>query len=305
MRPLERRCRPASSTTTSWRAPRRRAPQADLLGEIREAIFGAQDGLVSTLAVVSTVAGATRSVTRCSWPASPRRWRASSAWPPASTSAAKPARDLCRADRGGARGGPRAPRRGRGRGGLHARGGRPPAGGRSTGAALARSRRSTQDDGREGARARREDGGGRRCRGRSLWARLRPRHACPDTAVPVPPRDRVRSSVAATLAVLFAIGVVKSRWTHRAWWVSGLEILVLGAFAGIAGFFFGNLLPTSWARPRPPIDPVGERKGEGSTGDGEGSDHAVGLVPREVEMSMILPGLAKVSVVSTVSAPPP
>src|SRR5680860_1563846 len=32
---------------------------ASILGEIREAIFGAQDGLVSTLAVVSTVAGAT------------------------------------------------------------------------------------------------------------------------------------------------------------------------------------------------------------------------------------------------------
>jgi len=32
--------------------------KASLLGEIREAIFGAQDGLVSTLAVASTVAGA-------------------------------------------------------------------------------------------------------------------------------------------------------------------------------------------------------------------------------------------------------
>ena len=32
--------------------------KASLLGEIREAIFGAQDGLVSTLAVVSIVAGA-------------------------------------------------------------------------------------------------------------------------------------------------------------------------------------------------------------------------------------------------------
>ena len=32
--------------------------KASLLGEIREAIFGAQDGLVSTLAVVSTVSGA-------------------------------------------------------------------------------------------------------------------------------------------------------------------------------------------------------------------------------------------------------
>ncbi|HEY3208468.1 MAG TPA: VIT1/CCC1 transporter family protein, partial [Actinomycetota bacterium] len=33
--------------------------RASLLGDIREAIFGAQDGLVSTLAVVSTVSGAT------------------------------------------------------------------------------------------------------------------------------------------------------------------------------------------------------------------------------------------------------
>jgi VIT1/CCC1 family predicted Fe2+/Mn2+ transporter len=47
----------------------------------------------------------------------------------------------------------------------------------------------------------------------------------------------------ATGAVLFGIGVVKSRWTRRSWLRSGLEILLLGAFAGIAGFFFGNLLP--------------------------------------------------------------
>jgi VIT1/CCC1 family predicted Fe2+/Mn2+ transporter len=33
--------------------------RTELLGEIREAVFGAQDGLVSTLAVVMTVAGAT------------------------------------------------------------------------------------------------------------------------------------------------------------------------------------------------------------------------------------------------------
>ncbi|MGH2417679.1 MAG: VIT1/CCC1 transporter family protein [Candidatus Limnocylindria bacterium] len=50
-------------------------------------------------------------------------------------------------------------------------------------------------------------------------------------------------SVAATLAVLFAIGVVKSRWTHRSWWASGLEILMVGAIAGIAGYFFGSILP--------------------------------------------------------------
>jgi predicted membrane protein (TIGR00267 family) len=51
------------------------------------------------------------------------------------------------------------------------------------------------------------------------------------------------ASVIATGAVLFAIGVVKSRWTRRHWLRSGSEILLLGAVAGIAGFFFGDLLP--------------------------------------------------------------
>ena len=50
-------------------------------------------------------------------------------------------------------------------------------------------------------------------------------------------------SVAATLAVLFGIGVVKSRWTHRSWLASGMEILFIGAVAGIAGYFFGSILP--------------------------------------------------------------
>jgi len=50
-------------------------------------------------------------------------------------------------------------------------------------------------------------------------------------------------SVASTAAVLFGIGVIKSRWTHRSWWRSGAEILALGAVAGVAGYFFGNLLP--------------------------------------------------------------
>lgn len=51
------------------------------------------------------------------------------------------------------------------------------------------------------------------------------------------------ASVVATASVLFAIGVLKSRWTARGWLRSGLEILLLGAFAGVAGYFFGNLLP--------------------------------------------------------------
>jgi VIT1/CCC1 family predicted Fe2+/Mn2+ transporter len=54
----------------------------------------------------------------------------------------------------------------------------------------------------------------------------------------------VIGSVVATLVVLFGIGVAKSRWTHRSWFASGLEILVIGALAGIIGYFFGSILPT-------------------------------------------------------------
>ena len=53
----------------------------------------------------------------------------------------------------------------------------------------------------------------------------------------------VIASGALTLAVLFGIGIVKSRWTHRSWFASGLEILAVGAVAGVAGYFFGSILP--------------------------------------------------------------
>lgn len=49
-------------------------------------------------------------------------------------------------------------------------------------------------------------------------------------------------SILATAGVLFAIGVVKTRWTHGSPVSSGIEILVIGLFAGIGGEFFGNLL---------------------------------------------------------------
>ena len=50
-------------------------------------------------------------------------------------------------------------------------------------------------------------------------------------------------SVGLAACVLFGMGVVKSRWTTRSWLMSGLEIFALGAFAGIVGYFFGTLLP--------------------------------------------------------------
>jgi VIT1/CCC1 family predicted Fe2+/Mn2+ transporter len=53
----------------------------------------------------------------------------------------------------------------------------------------------------------------------------------------------VYASVLATAGVLFAIGVVKTRWTHGHPLWSGIEILIIGAAAGIVGYFFGSILP--------------------------------------------------------------
>jgi hypothetical protein len=43
--------------------------------------------------------------------------------------------------------------------------------------------------------------------------------------------------------VLFGIGVVKSRWTRRNPFASGIEVLALAAIAGTAGYLFGTVLP--------------------------------------------------------------
>lgn len=53
----------------------------------------------------------------------------------------------------------------------------------------------------------------------------------------------IYASVIATAAVLFAIGVAKTRWTHGNPLWSGVEILAIGAVAGIVGYFFGSILP--------------------------------------------------------------
>jgi vacuolar iron transporter family protein len=43
--------------------------------------------------------------------------------------------------------------------------------------------------------------------------------------------------------VVFSIGAVKTRWTKRNALTSGLEVVALAAFAGIAGYLFGSFLP--------------------------------------------------------------
>jgi VIT1/CCC1 family predicted Fe2+/Mn2+ transporter len=63
----------------------------------------------------------------------------------------------------------------------------------------------------------------------------------PFLIVPVP--MAMPGAVIATGMVLFGIGVVKSRWTHRSALSSGLEVLTLAAIAGIAGYLVGTILP--------------------------------------------------------------
>jgi len=60
----------------------------------------------------------------------------------------------------------------------------------------------------------------------------------------LPVGTAVWASVVLTAAVLFTIGVVKSRWTMASPVRSGLEVVALAAFAGIAGYFFGSILPS-------------------------------------------------------------
>jgi vacuolar iron transporter family protein len=57
------------------------------------------------------------------------------------------------------------------------------------------------------------------------------------------PKAAIVPSLVISALVVFGIGVVKSRWTRRNPIISGLEIVVLAGFAGIAGYFFGSLLP--------------------------------------------------------------
>jgi VIT1/CCC1 family predicted Fe2+/Mn2+ transporter len=51
------------------------------------------------------------------------------------------------------------------------------------------------------------------------------------------------ASLILCVVVVFMIGAVKTRWTKRNPVRSGLEVVVLAAFAGIAGYLFGSVLP--------------------------------------------------------------
>ncbi len=222
--------------------------RAGLLGEIREAIFGAQDGLVSTLAVVSTVAGATsdRYAILVAGIASGLAGIFSMA--AGEYIGSKSQREIFEAQIADEREE------------VHRRPGEAEAevaymfeeDGLPHDQALGVARVMAQHpdvllktmvEKELGLTV--EEGGGSPLQGALVMGGA----FALGTIPPILPHLFLASgpavivSVLATLAVLFGIGAVKSRWTHRTWWASGFEILVLGAIAGIAGFFFGNILP--------------------------------------------------------------
>lgn len=59
----------------------------------------------------------------------------------------------------------------------------------------------------------------------------------------LPVSTAVWGSMVFSGVVIFGIGVLKSKWTKRNPIVSGIEIVVLATVAGIAGFLFGTVLP--------------------------------------------------------------
>ena len=52
------------------------------------------------------------------------------------------------------------------------------------------------------------------------------------------------ASIALCAAVVFAIGAIKTKWTRRNPVRSGLEVVALAAFGGVAGYLFGSILPS-------------------------------------------------------------
>jgi VIT1/CCC1 family predicted Fe2+/Mn2+ transporter len=223
--------------------------KASLLGEIREAIFGAQDGLVSTLAVVSTVAGASADRVPVLIAGIATGLAGVFSMAAGEYMSSKSQREIFAAQFAGERE-EVAERPGEAEAEMaymFEEDGLP----RGVASAVAGSIAAHPDVllktmvekelGLTGEHAEGSPFQGALVMGTSFGL---------GAVVPVlvylvfPIEVAIWAAVAASGGVLFGIGVLKSRWTRQPWVRSGLEILVLGAFAGIAGFFFGNLLPT-------------------------------------------------------------
>jgi VIT1/CCC1 family predicted Fe2+/Mn2+ transporter len=224
-----------------------------LLGEIREIVFGAQDGLVSTLAVVATVAGATQdnlailiagfasamagvfSMAVGEYMGSKSqdeifRWHVADEWEEVEQRPLEAEAEVAYLFM---------------HDGMEADDAWEVAGRlakypRALLATMVNKELGLTDDDQA------EDTTGSPLRGAGFMGLSFAVGAVPPLA-PFLFADGLGALVGATVStgvVLFAIGAVKSRWTSRSWLTSGLEILSLAAIAGVAGYFFGTVLPT-------------------------------------------------------------
>jgi len=222
--------------------------KADLLGEIREAIFGAQDGLVSTLAVVSTVAGASADRFGVLVAGIAAGLAGVFSMAAGEFMSSRSQREIFAAQIVGERE-EVSERPGEAEAevafmlqqdGLPA----------SDASAVARVMAAHPDVllstmvEKELGLSGEQSGAGPLQGALIMGAAFGVGAAVPVLSYLLLPADiGVWGSMVATAAVLFGIGVVKSRWTRRPWLVSGLEILAIGGFAGVAGYLFGTLLP--------------------------------------------------------------
>jgi vacuolar iron transporter family protein len=218
------------------------------LGEIREVVFGAQDGLVSTLAVVATVAGASGEAYPVVVAGVAAALAGVFSMAAGEYIGSKSQREIFEAQVAGEREEVEE---------------RPAESEAEVAFMLAEEGLGEEDAARVAELlARHPEVLLRTMVSRELGIQVEDEHGSPlqgavlmgaafgiGAAVPVLPFLIVPVAVGlpiaalATGAALFGIGVVKSRWTRRPALRSGLEILALAAIAGVAGYFFGTLLP--------------------------------------------------------------
>jgi VIT1/CCC1 family predicted Fe2+/Mn2+ transporter len=230
--------------------------EADLLGEIREVIFGAQDGVTSILAVVSTVAGAThetRSVLIAGIAAALAEVFSMGAGEYMSS---KSQREIYEAQIAKEREEVEA------RPGesiaevafMLEREGLEPDAARRVAAELARAPQVLLKTMVEKELGLTVDAGPSALQGALILAGVFAVAALipilPYAVLPV--ASAIPVSVVLSLVATFAIGAAKARWTLRSPLVSGLEVVALAAFAGVAGYFFGSILPSLLGLQTPP-----------------------------------------------------
>jgi len=228
--------------------------RSSLLGDVREAIFGAQDGLVSTLAVVSTVSGATDNRLTVLIAGIATALAGIFSMAAGEFLSSKSQREIAlariaeeREKVAGQRGEVQAELAY-----MLAEDGLPEADAGQVAATIARHPEVLLNSKVEKAFGIAvEEAHGSPLQGAAVMGiafglgALAP--IVPYLLLPV--GVAVYVSVLATAGVLFAIGVVKTRWTRASPLWSGLEILLIGAFAGVVGYVFGSILPTLLGAP--------------------------------------------------------